>query len=297
MPTTTINPSDQTITQYTVQVGGASNLLASVGPGSVGQVLQSAGNAANPAYSTATFPSTATGTGKILRADGTNWVATTATFPDTAGTSGNVLTSNGTNWSSTAPATAGTVTSVSGTTNRITSTGGNTPVIDISGSYVGQSSITTLGAITAGSYALATATIIGQTSNTAPSAGNIGEQIRSAVAKTTLTVSNNSSANVTSISLTAGIWDVSAIGVYAAAAITGTFFSFSIATVSGATGSTGDSLVDIPLPPTASSDLCLSIPSYRISLSTTTIIYLTSLALFSVGTLTAGGRISGTRVA
>jgi hypothetical protein len=42
------------------------------------------------------------------------------------------------------------VTSVSGTTNRITSTGGNTPVIDISSSYVGQSSITTLGTISTG---------------------------------------------------------------------------------------------------------------------------------------------------
>lgn len=42
------------------------------------------------------------------------------------------------------------VTSVSGTTNRITSTGGNTPVIDISASYVGQSSITTLGTIATG---------------------------------------------------------------------------------------------------------------------------------------------------
>lgn len=45
---------------------------------------------------------------------------------------------------------SGTVTSVSGTANRITSTGGTTPVIDISASYVGQSSITTLGTITTG---------------------------------------------------------------------------------------------------------------------------------------------------
>lgn len=42
------------------------------------------------------------------------------------------------------------VTSVSGTTNRITSTGGTTPVIDIDASYVGQSSITTLGTIATG---------------------------------------------------------------------------------------------------------------------------------------------------
>lgn len=47
--------------------------------------------------------------------------------------------------------TSGTVTSVSGTTNRITvATGTTTPVIDISASYVGQSSITTLGTITTG---------------------------------------------------------------------------------------------------------------------------------------------------
>lgn len=46
----------------------------------------------------------------------------------------------------------GTVTSVSGTTNRITSTGGATPSIDISASYIGQSSITTLGTISSGTW-------------------------------------------------------------------------------------------------------------------------------------------------
>jgi len=68
-----------------------------------GKVLQGQGIGTANAFSTATYPSTATGTGKILRADGTNWVASTATYPDTAGTSGNVLTSDGTNWSSSAP--------------------------------------------------------------------------------------------------------------------------------------------------------------------------------------------------
>jgi hypothetical protein len=67
------------------------------------------------------------------------------------GTSGQVLTSNGAGllptWQS---AGAGFVTSVTGTTNRITSTGGTTPVIDIAATYVGQSSITTLGTIGAG---------------------------------------------------------------------------------------------------------------------------------------------------
>lgn len=54
---------------------------------------------------------------------------------------------------------SGTVTSVSGTLNRITSTGGATPVIDISASYVGQTSITTLGTVTTGT--LSTGAIIG----------------------------------------------------------------------------------------------------------------------------------------
>jgi hypothetical protein len=52
------------------------------------------------------------------------------------------------------------VTSVSGTANRITSTGGTTPVIDISASYVGQSSITTLGTIGTGVWQ---GTVVGAT--------------------------------------------------------------------------------------------------------------------------------------
>lgn len=44
------------------------------------------------------------------------------------------------------------VTSVSGTTNRITSSGGTTPAIDISASYIGQTSITTLGTIGTGTW-------------------------------------------------------------------------------------------------------------------------------------------------
>lgn len=77
------------------------------------------------------------------------------TFQYTDGNQGNlkVLTSDASGnatWQN--PATSGTVTSVSGTSNRITSTGGTTPVIDISASYVGQSSITTLGTIGTGTW-------------------------------------------------------------------------------------------------------------------------------------------------
>lgn len=46
----------------------------------------------------------------------------------------------------------GGVTSVSGTASRITSTGGTTPIIDIDSGYVGQSSITTLGTVSSGTW-------------------------------------------------------------------------------------------------------------------------------------------------
>ncbi len=59
---------------------GIPSILA--GPGVAGKILQS--NAAlAPSFSTATYPSVATGAGTMLRANGTNWLASTATFADT----------------------------------------------------------------------------------------------------------------------------------------------------------------------------------------------------------------------
>ncbi len=85
-------------------------------------------------------------TGDLIYASGVNTLSKL-----TAGSNTNVLTLAGGVPTWAAPATAGTVTNVTGTTNRVTvATGTSTPVIDISGSYVGQSSITTLGTITAG---------------------------------------------------------------------------------------------------------------------------------------------------
>jgi hypothetical protein len=57
-----------------------------------------------------------------------------------------------TNWDLIAHNLGSYVTSVTGTTNRITSSGGATPAIDISASYVGQTSLTTLGTITTGTW-------------------------------------------------------------------------------------------------------------------------------------------------
>jgi hypothetical protein len=179
MPTT-INPSDQVITQYNIQTGGASNLLNNVAPsatsgvavisqgsssqpvfgtvvvagggtgqttltnhgvlvgaatsaitqlavGNSGQVLQSGGSSADPAYSTATYPAISGTTGKILISDGTNIVSSTPTYPNAASTSLKHIKSDGTNFVTTtvtypdASVTAGKVI-VSDGTNYIAST-------------------------------------------------------------------------------------------------------------------------------------------------------------------------------
>lgn len=73
---------------------GVPSILA--GPGTTGNILQS-NAAASPSFSTATYPSIATSTGTILRANGTNWVPSTATFADTYTTSGLLYSSGSSN--------------------------------------------------------------------------------------------------------------------------------------------------------------------------------------------------------
>jgi len=72
------------------------------------------------------------------------------------------------------PFPSGGLTSVTGTANRITSTAGTTPVIDISPNYVGQGSITTLGTIATGTWnATAISAVKGGTGQTAYTVGDL----------------------------------------------------------------------------------------------------------------------------
>jgi len=82
--TSTLTTELTGLTNHAVLVGAGTTTITNLGPTAIaGQVLQSSGASADPAFSTATYPSTATSTGTILRADGTNWSATTATYPNT----------------------------------------------------------------------------------------------------------------------------------------------------------------------------------------------------------------------
>ncbi len=73
-----------------------------------------------------------------------------ANISDSAFADGKVLTGSATGKAVWRTPSSGGVTSVTGTTNRITSSGGATPSIDIAATYVGQTSLTTLGTIGTG---------------------------------------------------------------------------------------------------------------------------------------------------
>lgn len=117
---------------------GASAFAILSGTATAGQMLRSGASAA-PTWSTATFPSTATSAGQILRADGTNWVASTATYPNTATSAGTILRADGTNWAVTTitlPNTSAAGTLMASLTAN-TFTASATPTLGVAGTTVG----------------------------------------------------------------------------------------------------------------------------------------------------------------
>ena len=82
-----------TITTNGILYGNGTSAIGMTAAGTTGQHLTNSSGV--PAWTTATFPATATGTGTLLRANGTNWVATTATYPTTT-TAYQILYSSGT---------------------------------------------------------------------------------------------------------------------------------------------------------------------------------------------------------
>jgi hypothetical protein len=181
------------LTNHNVLVGAGTSTITKVPPSATSGIpLVSAGSSADPAFGTAVVAGGGTGatslTG-VLTGNGTLAVtasavtqygvliggASNAVDSTAVGTAGDVLTSNGPGLAPTYQTpTSGTVTSVSGTADRITSTGGATPVIDIATTYVGQTSITTLGTIATGAWqGTAVGATYGGTAQTSYATGDI----------------------------------------------------------------------------------------------------------------------------
>jgi hypothetical protein len=272
---------------------GVPSILA--GSGTTGQILQS-NAAAAPSFSTATYPSTSGTAGTILRSDGTNFVNSTTTYPSASGPSGTMLRSNGTNIVNSTATFADTYTA----SNLLYSNGANTVTgLATANSGVLTTSTTGVPSIDTTNFQVLTTGVQmkGNNANTAPPAGFIGEQIRSAIASgSAVALTSTVAANVTSISLTTGIWDVSCIAMFTGTVTTGTGCSCSINTTSATLGTAGDNFITVPTNSTAARDYAITIPAYRITLGSTTTVYLVARSDFTVGANSVYGRISATRV-
>lgn len=155
---------------------------------------------------------------------------------------------------------------------------------------------------TSGAYA--TGQIPGTATNDNATAGNVGEVIESIIASgTTQSLTSGTALNITSISLTAGDWDVRGTGVFnCAATTTVNAFSVSVSDTTATLQSTPVSrLMQITY---AASTVHATITSSflpvgptRFSLATGTTVYLVARANFATSTCqTFGGHISARRM-
>ncbi len=159
----------------------------------------------------------------------------------------------------------------------------------------------TLGAATATSLTFSPTTggIVGTTTNNNADAGKVGEYISSNIASGSVSLTTNVAANITSISLTAGDWDVTgSVNFLPAATTSVTRLLGSISSISATLDLTNDAHTTLYMNATVSGGVAstLTLPTKRVSLSGTTTIYLVSFATFTVSTITGGGVITARRV-
>lgn len=137
----------------------------------------------------------------------------------------------------------------------------------------------------------------GNNAITAPPAGFIGEHIRATVGQgSPISISNGTPINITSISLTAGVWDVSCIGAINPSGIS-SYGSMSISTTTGTVGTNGDNKAEAGASANNSgAELSLIVPAWRLLLSATTTVFMVASVNFTTGTCIGWGRLSATRV-
>jgi len=197
---------------------------------------------------------------------------------------------------------SGTVTNLTGTASiNINGTvGATTPA---AGAFTSITASTTLG-VTGAITPSQTAGIVGTTTNNNANAGSIGEVISSSVAvgsavSITTATTATSGKTVTSISLTAGDWDIfGTIGINLTAGTKFTVIAGGINTVTNELNALYEEqlLINygagglVPL-----NTQTYQIPTTRVSIASTTTYYLIAYAQFTVNTATGYGRITARR--
>ncbi len=135
------------------------------------------------------------------------------------------------------------------------------------------------------------------TNDNAP-AGDVGEYIMSATGSS-ISLSTGTTANVTSISLTSGDWDVTGAVDYTFGATTSVTDLIGGVSTTSATLGAQDTFTNHPLAasvPTAAFDAAYPLPVVRISLASTTTVYLVAQGTFTISTLKAYGTIRARRM-
>lgn len=141
--------------------------------------------------------------------------------------------------------------------------------------------------------------IHGTNTNNNAATGYFGEQVSSYIPPASaVSLVNATAKTVTSITLSPGDWDITAIGSIAGVT-TGTVFALGISTVTDTlpayASANGDSRLEGPFASNSAADFSLTIPSFRVSLSTTTTYYMIARSSFTVGSGVSYGRLSARR--
>jgi len=141
---------------------------------------------------------------------------------------------------------------------------------------------------------------VGVTGASNAAAGSVGEFVSALVAVgSAVSLTTATAKNVASISLTAGDWDVEGNVNFTGGSATtaaGGLFSTGISTSTGALPTDG-SEVPVAVPPVTTTSFLANgtLPRKRISISSTTTVYLVAEATFSAGTVGAYGAITARR--
>jgi len=173
---------------------------------------------------------------------------------------------------------------------------------NITAGSVGNTALTNAGTTVAGqtctlgSTCLPVGQLPGTATNDNASAGNVGELVTNTGSGIGLTSAQTS--NVTSVSLTAGDWDVSATVAFGpGGSTTWTVASAGITTTSATMpGSYGQYIQQVNNPALTGGGFTAAVPVQRISLASPATVYLVTQSTFAVSTMSGAGNLRARRV-
>lgn len=142
-----------------------------------------------------------------------------------------------------------------------------------------------------------TSTIHGTATNNSAAAGILGQIISSLVATgSPVTLTTNTAANVTSISLTAGDWDIEGNVNFNLTGATATAFSAGISLTTATVPTDGSEVASGVVTTAITGVNGITLPRKRVSIAGTTTVYLVAKSTFTLGSETAFGGITARRV-